>query len=230
LPLLGNRKSFFQVVEVEMIVGVCAQAGSGKDTTADFFVEDYGYFKVALADPIKRFCAQMYGFSYDQLWGPSELRNKVDERYGFTPREILQQLGTEFGRHYWEDVWISYALRVAQALLNPPPVPSGAFFYTPDHGLIWEEGNTLRAEGVVIPDVRFRNEAERINAAGGVVLKVIRPGSGLKGEAGQHASETSLQTIPYSLIAREIINDSSVSDLRFAVADFYSEVIAKNIQ
>jgi len=64
-----------------MLIGLCGLAGSGKDTCADFLVRDHGFTKVAFADPMKRICRDVYDFSYEQLWGPSEMRNAPDIRY-----------------------------------------------------------------------------------------------------------------------------------------------------
>ena len=63
------------------IIGICGHAGSGKDTAADFLVEHHGFVKLALADEMKRFCRKVFGFSLQQLWGASELRNIPDERF-----------------------------------------------------------------------------------------------------------------------------------------------------
>lgn len=65
------------------IIGIVGPAGSGKDTVADAFVEA-GWCKIAFADELKRTAKRWYNFSDEQLWGPSEKRNEVDERY---PRE-----------------------------------------------------------------------------------------------------------------------------------------------
>ena len=62
------------------IIGVNGQLGSGKDTVADCFVDE-GYVKVALADPMKRFCRDIFGFTEKQLFGPSDYRNDLDKRY-----------------------------------------------------------------------------------------------------------------------------------------------------
>src|SRR5690606_14973273 len=43
-----------------------------------------------------------------------------------------------------------------------------------------------------VTDVRFINEVEALKSLGAVVVRVERPGSGLQGAAGQHASETEL--------------------------------------
>jgi hypothetical protein len=63
------------------LIGVSGQIGSGKDTVANYLCAQYGFVKVALADPIKRFGYHVFHFDEDQLWGPSESRNAIDERY-----------------------------------------------------------------------------------------------------------------------------------------------------
>jgi hypothetical protein len=55
--------------------------GSGKDTVADLILKREGWVKVALADTMKRFARDLYGFTDEQLWGPSEMRNAVDKRW-----------------------------------------------------------------------------------------------------------------------------------------------------
>lgn len=65
-----------------MIVGINGVAGAGKDTFADFLVQDAQFTKIALADPLKRICASVFRkFTYDDLWGPSENRNKPHRDY-----------------------------------------------------------------------------------------------------------------------------------------------------
>ena len=64
-----------------MIIGISGLAGSGKDTAADFLVRDHGFVKVSLGDLLKRIARDVFGFSIEQLWGPSQSRNAPDERY-----------------------------------------------------------------------------------------------------------------------------------------------------
>lgn len=216
-----------------MIIGVCGQAGSGKDTAADFLVKNHGFVKVAFADPMKRICRDVFDFTDEQLWGPSEHRNAPDMRYEryraesineaiardidqqvlglkdrgprfLTPRYALQQLGSEWGRDCFKDAWVQYALRVAKQILSDPYI-----MYTAKEGIVerveqlpqgeWERSDAPKGKiaGVVISDVRFRNEVEAIQAAGGKVYRMMR-GQGLEGAAGQHGSETEQASLPLS--------------------------------
>ena len=105
-----------------------------------------------------------------------------------TPREALQQLGTEWGRRMYEDVWIDYALRMVTALLAPQRADDpGRATYHATLGLGWAH-HAKQPEGVVLSDVRFPNELAAIRAAGGRVWKTTH-GQGLAGAAGAHESE-----------------------------------------
>lgn len=64
-----------------MLIGICGPAGSGKDAAGNFLVEDFGFTKVALADPLKRLARDVYDFTDEQLWGPSQFRNAPDKRF-----------------------------------------------------------------------------------------------------------------------------------------------------
>lgn len=154
-----------------MIIGLSGLAGVGKDTIADFLVRHHAFEKVSLAEPFKVFCKEVLGFSDDQLFGPSKFRDAVDPRYGKTPREALQKLGTDWGRAFYENIWVDRAIQIAQARLR-----------------------FCRSDGCVIPDVRFKNELDAIKAAGGQVWRIVRTDArcGLAGEAAAHISETEL--------------------------------------
>lgn len=97
-----------------MIIGICGKAGTGKDTIADVLVKDYGFVKVAFADVLKRVCKDIFQFSDEQLWGPSDKRNEPDPRY----------LRRKAGAHGWRDV------RMLTDFAKP--VPPGTFDKYPD--------------------------------------------------------------------------------------------------
>ena len=212
-----------------MILGISGLAGSGKDTFARFLVEDHKFVVVSLADPLKRICRDVFDFSDEQLWGPSEKRNEPDLRYprakchgcqtcefrcdhylGYlTPRYALQQLGTEWGRDCYGNVWVEYALRVAATLRQ------GNHLYNPKDGLFRSH---LSVQHVAIPDVRFRNEIDGIRQAGGKLVRIRRPGAGLSGAAAVHASEAEQASIPDVVFDLVIENNGTLEELRAKAA------------
>lgn len=94
-------------------------------------------------------------------------------------RQVLQDVGNEARNLLGEDVWV----RAAFARM----VPGGRY---------------------VITDVRYWNEAEAIQAAGGRLVRVTRPGVG---PVNQHLSETALDDWPFT---HTVHNSGSPDDLR----------------
>ena len=120
-----------------MIVGLTGKAGSGKGTIANYLVDKRGFIKMGLADPIKRMLNDRFGWepSYweDREWkeAPHECNGYDGGREYFSPRSWAQWLGTEVGRRLDPDIWVrALSVRLAQS-----------------------SGNVL------IPDIRFDNEA-----------------------------------------------------------------------
>jgi hypothetical protein len=130
------------------LIGMAGQAGAGKNSAAGM-VRDA--VVIQLADPLYEMVAAMTGLSVEQL-RDREIKERPIEWLGRSPRELLQSLGTEWGREQIAaDVWIRIAERRIAALLEEWP-------------------------RVVVADVRFNNEAEMIRRLGGEVWQVVRPG------------------------------------------------------
>lgn len=194
------------------IIGLTGYARSGKDTTARMIAawlrtRGMASTTVAFAEPIKRICQDVFGFSDAQVHGSE--KEQPDERYPrrplfspdgtiqitrdyLTPREAMQKLGTEWGRGCFPDTWIQYAERkITQHLTN---------------GL-----------HVIVTDVRFVNEAlalARLDDTEVWRLHRIAEGDGPK--PGSHGSEVEIFSLEMTeLVTCEIENHSS----RGALAD-----------
>jgi dephospho-CoA kinase len=199
------------------LIGICGQAGSGKDTISDLF-ESHGFTKIAFADPIKRSIMDWYGFSEEQVFGPSEFRNKLDKKVNLTPRFVLQTIGTEIARQIDELTWVNYAMRVVDILLN-----NRCVHYCQRRGVCHSIYTSPRI-GVIISDVRFINEINNIKKHGGKVIKIVRDGSGLSGSSGKHQSENEMLNIPNDCFDLVIDNNGTLMDLKKTVYDFVSNL------
>jgi hypothetical protein len=206
-----------------IVVGLSGYARSGKDTVADILVRDYGFTKMAFADPIKTMvrdldpivghhqeeacCADCepeiedirlsdlysYGLTDDEI--------KRDFRFGGEVRRLWQYFGTEVMRSRDDDFWIKQA--------------EDRLF----------EGTSDR---VVFTDVRFENEAEFIydqrepiwwgptvrfidNPNSSSLWRIARPGV----VATDHVSEQMI-----GLLGEEvtILNNDTIADLEEPVA------------
>jgi hypothetical protein len=232
-----------------MIIGVSGLAGAGKDTVADYLVSNHGFVKIALADPLKRICKDVFDFTDEQLWGPSEKRNEPDERYYrgtivlrgrqvleeedqppeecpqyLTPRHALQQLGTEWGRECYDNVWVDYALRVAKQILNDPLYN----MYSQREGVVPQLEQTPQGEfqredapsgvikGVVFSDIRFVNEINALREARAKLIRVKRPG--YDRPLWNHPSETEQMSIKDEEFDVVLYNENTKSELADTIA------------
>ena len=137
-----------------------------------------------------------------------------------TPRYALQTFGTDWARDCYEDIWVSYAFRVADKILNE------GYHYSQKSGL-WRGIATSmpgRYEGVIIPDCRFPNEITQIKAKGGRVIRIKRNTS-IQGKEAQHASETAQDSMPDSFFDAVVQNYGTLKELAETVEQVYNKVL-----
>jgi hypothetical protein len=168
-----------------LILGFTGRRGHGKNTAA----KQLGGAEFSFAAELKRTAKRWYGLSEAQVNGSLEDKETVDPRWGITPREIMQKLGTEVAREIHPDTWLRFTLDQ-----EIPPAMA-------------RSGNRIAC----ITDVRFRDECEAIQARGGRVLRIVNPRLEVGGVFSQHASEIEIDELP---VDAEIINDGSIWELR----------------
>ena len=145
-------------------IALCGYAGVGKSTYVRKNFPDY--VEIALADPIKRALYAM-GASRNSLWGPSERRNDI---FLDRPiREWLILLGTTLVRKADPDHWVRTCLDVVYAVARGCP-------YDPAEGVDFGTWSGPW-EGVVVPDVRWPNEARMLTDCGFTLFRLERPGA-----------------------------------------------------
>ena len=144
-----------------MIIGLCGAAGSGKNTVGELICGIADANWISFGEPIYAAVAAITGMTAEEL-SDRQAKERPIEWLGKSPRELLQTLGTEWGRDsVHQEIWIRRAMRRAEKM----------------GGL------------VVVTDVRFDNEAKAIRATGGVIWEVRRVGAGIP---GNHSSEAGI--------------------------------------
>ena len=143
-----------------MIIGFMGKAGAGK-TTAAQAAERFVINSVikSFATPLKQAVKKLFLFSDEQVFGTYEQKAAIDPRWGVTPREVLQKIGTDCIREMLcKDFWVRRMEAEIEALDNAV---------------------------VIIDDVRFVDEAQMILDRGGVLIAIRRPPEAV----GVHSSE-----------------------------------------
>lgn len=181
------------------LIGLVGRKRSGKDTFAAGLVER-DYTRVAFADPLREMVEEIdpivgAGLHHGEHSAtPTEIRLSTalavtggwegikDSVFGPEARRLLQQSGQAVRRRD-PGFWLNAGLAEATGALM--------------------EG----APGVVITDVRYKNEADAIQRDGGVLVRIVRPGLI---STDNHASETELDDYPTDFTIR---NSGTADDL-----------------
>lgn len=176
------------------LIGLHGLAGCGKDTVAEFLCDNYEFKQISLADPIKKGITAMFGLPHEYL-SDRELKEKpLDQLCGKSPRQVMQTLGTEWGRKtLCNDIW----LKVAQKDI--------------DYSQKLATTKNYYLNGLVISDIRFEGEAKWLRDQGGTIWHIHRPENpyAIKTE---HESEQGIEVSANSDII--ILNDGDIEDLQ----------------
>ncbi len=125
------------------LVGLTGPKGVGKSTYANSLTGYWGEV-MSFAEPLRQMAEQIVPRDY-----LTENKEEVIPWLGVTGRQILQTLGTEWGRALDSQIWVKIA---------------------EDH-LAKNDSSPI-----IFDDVRFPNEAEMIRKRGGQVWRLARAG------------------------------------------------------
>ena len=182
------------------VIGVTGFAQHGKDSIAQVLVEHYGFTRIGLADAVREAALAINPIV---LTGPatfSRLAEVVAERGWDVAkqlpevRRLLQVIGTEAGRKFHdEDIWVRK---------------------------LAADADRQRIDRLVVPDVRFPNEAAFVRGKSdlgrgyverGALIRVTRPGFDNKlGSNAGHDSERHIKDLPVDEL---VLNDGTLRGL-----------------
>lgn len=186
------------VQEPRALLGISGFAGSGKDTVADRLVDRWGFVKISFADRLREMALAIdpiVTFKRNHWWNrktPFRYSEALEE-IGYNEakfkypevRDFLQRLGTEAGRKLIDNnFWVNMAMDEA-----------------------------AKHSRVVIPDMRFRNEAQAVLDKRGFTVQIKRPGVG---PANSHISEHDLAEWKFDLTVH---NDATIEVLHAEADD-----------
>ena len=191
------------------LIGLVGKKRAGKDTFAARLIAEHGFVKVSFSAPVKE--AALAVDPIISAWAVglgaihTERLSDVVKEYGWEGakevpevRRVLQCLGTDAIRTLDPDFWVRAGMARAKDLRIET---------TEIRNFLGDLIRTVGGQPVVITDVRFRNEAAAIKAAGGILVRVERPGSD---DGDTHASEVELDTYP---VDRLVYNGGTVPQL-----------------
>lgn len=181
----------------QKILAICGRAQSGKSTLAKLLETEHGYEINDFADPLKgmiRTLLMMQGMTetdvYEHLYG-SKKEISCPEFSGRTARHAMQTLGTEWRNLINIHLWVN----------------------------VWEN-RIIDLPKVVVGDMRYPHELERVKSLGGKTISVIRGEDPTFGPL--HDSERHIATLT-AQADLVIVNDMTPLDMLKQVEIFFGD-------
>ena len=203
-----------------MIIGIMGKIGAGKTTLGNILMSNHGFVEYSFAMPLKKI-ALVLGFTQSQVYGTQAQKLEVNKQWGVSGREFMQTFGTEVCKGFLPTVLPTF---------NDIWVQQFKHYYANNKHV-----------NIVIPDVRFQDEAQAIREIGGILVNIhrhknplemnvdeianyhIKLGDEKKQSHRAHASETSMSGVQPN---HTIWNDSN--DLKLLEKDIWDIVNGHN--
>lgn len=202
------------------IIGITGLARSGKDTFTKFLCEETGYYRYALAHPIKNTVNILFG--WDDRHSDGSLKEEVQYTRILHTSTLALNLSTlfedmDYGATYARDftsVFSNYCVYNLNGLLQYKISPRKAYqLFGTEFGRrticdsVWLD--MIPDNNLVISDVRFDNEAEYIIRNGWRIVEIVSNRSTTK-----ESSHDSEKGIDKSLISATITNNGTMEELK----------------
>lgn len=175
------------------LIGLVGAKRAGKDAFAEALVRSHGYRRLAFADRLK--AVALAADPYVVRDGETMRLRVAVSVFGWEGakeipdvRRFLQRLGVGVRDHVGSSAWVEPVLWDA---------------HVSRLGGYGSLGEWVPGTPVVVTDVRFPNEVDAIRNAGGVIVKIVRPG--LTADDA-HVSESlawSPSLIPWATVSNE---------------------------
>lgn len=193
----------------KLILGIGGKARSGKDTSCQAIIDTYGASykieRLAFGDALKEEVNQL-----DQFETCAKYRVPFD----FSPDMTDPLCQTKFGKQ-----------RALLQFWGQHRREQNSFYWVVN---AQERAAQSEAEILIIPDMRYRNEAYWVKAEGGFTLKISRLGfQVLTGAAADHISEHDLDEYKFDY---EIdVFDGQVESLRKDALVVFEHILESNV-
>lgn len=204
-----------------MIIGLNGNPGTGKDTVANYLVAEHGFVRIAFADRLRELTAAINPIVG---WRPTTGQcgcNCHNPQWGMHVHHVVACCHpTPGGPVHWNDAIEMYGGYEAARVHYPEMRRFQRYFGTecvrdgidPNYWVEYVRKQAAHEDNVVIPDMRFWNEADAVRKWGGKTVLITRPGT----EGSEHRSDNDLSDWSFDHV---INNDGGFFDLYEAALD-----------
>jgi len=176
----------------KLIVGMLGKAGSGKDTVAEYLINKNGFYRLALADPLKSAIKEMFLLDDFTTYDRHQREQPLPDFPDWSPRKLFQFVGTELMRRQFDQcIWSKLLVKRIRG---------------------------SQCSKIVISDVRFPDEQQYLQKLKDdgyqiIFIKVKRDGC-----VGNNVGLSNHESEQYELNSDyEILNNGTLEELYFKV-------------
>lgn len=210
------------------IIAFGGEKQCGKDTSAEFLINENGYSRISFADPLKEVTASTFNHELAE-YHDNNLKDLPYDKPLTITDENLSVLNTNIS--YLFPVPYSSSKSILdlagktvnshRELLQFVGVEVGRDRIDPE---IWTSiflGKVSKMDKAVITDMRFKNERDLVRLLKGELIRVKRPGVE---STDTHSSENSLgEDSEYSSV---LMNDGTLTDLKTNLVNILNDKLA----
>lgn len=178
-----------------MIVAVTGLKRSGKNTTTDYLGKKYNFVEYAFASPIKKLASICFNWDLDYMENNKEV---IDSKWGVSPREFLQWMGTEVMQYAMCERFPKFAEVIGRNLWVK---------------LFEDTYNKNSTINYCISDFRFPHEADVLSKLNAIKIKIVNPRIN---NVDSHESESYIKNLNCHYI---INNDKGFEELYSQIDD-----------
>ena len=182
----------------QVLIGLAGLARSGKTTAAMHLASTHNFQAYAFADPLREGLMTILNLTERDF--DDEHKEQPVGWLGRSARELMQSLGTEWGRdQIHPDLWVWLAEQNLE--------------------LLGQDNDA--ASGFVISDLRFENEAAFVREKGGLVIHLLREDAP---DVNSHISESGIAILDNDLVLH---NDESIEELTGQLDEIFTALCAR---
>jgi len=180
-----------------LIIGITGNKRCGKDTIATSLINNQGFERYSFAEDMKKVACILFRWTMEHI---EEHKETVDPVWGISPRQFLQNFGTEYmqkflgecfpafaklnGRNFWANRFKNYYLMLVA---------------------------TGKRKNIVISDLRFPHEEEVLRSLD-TELTIVRVKRD-QVKSNQHSNHSSEKELDSIISDVTIENNGSIEDL-----------------
>jgi len=206
------------------IIGMCGKGGSGKDTVADYLVENYDFHRVAAADAMKEDLCRYLDMDLNTL---ESIKNKKIDLIDTEQKDSTNLLGQKVGdfsiRRFLQLYGMDMRYRINDTYWLRTSIDNKIRELELELGATDNNPVSEHALQIVVSDVRFEIEFDFIKKNGGKIF-YIEGRTGLTEEESNHVSEQFVNTTARDKCDMVIDNSQTVDDLYIKIKELMNDI------